>query len=207
MARSCAAPGTPMLLDLHNLHANAHNFGFDAVEYLDSLPLQAIRQVHIAGGRQRALSRRSQVSGSSTIISTGLQSACSICWPTSPRRPSAVDDHAGARRPLPRLPGAAGRAGSGARRRRRRTAQEGRARRTGQAPTCGGRRVSTNEERLEAVLARLYTDEAYRTAFLASPEEAARAEGLDATDCEGARGDRSRRALTWRRRAMPAKGR
>ncbi len=45
------ATGAPMLLDLHNLHANAHNFGFDAVEYLDSLPLQAIRQVHIAGGR------------------------------------------------------------------------------------------------------------------------------------------------------------
>ena len=44
--------------------------------------------------------------------------------------------------------------------------------------------MTTNEERFEAVLARLYTDEAYRTAFLASPEEAARAEGLDATDCE-----------------------
>ncbi len=42
-----------------------------------------------------------------------------------------------------------------------------------------------NGEKLEAVLARLYTDEAYRVAFLESPAEVARAEGLDATDIEG----------------------
>lgn len=42
-----------------------------------------------------------------------------------------------------------------------------------------------NGERLEAVLARLYTDEAYRAAFLANPREAARAEGLSEADGEG----------------------
>lgn len=51
------ATGAPMLLDLHNLHANAHNFGFDAVEYLDSLPLHLVRQVHLAGGRRVRLRR------------------------------------------------------------------------------------------------------------------------------------------------------
>lgn len=42
---------TDMLLDLHNLHANSQNFGFDPRRYLDSLPPGAIRIVHLAGGR------------------------------------------------------------------------------------------------------------------------------------------------------------
>jgi hypothetical protein len=42
--------GCELLLDLHNLYANAHNFGFDAFETLRSLP--APRLVHLAGGRR-----------------------------------------------------------------------------------------------------------------------------------------------------------
>jgi uncharacterized protein (UPF0276 family) len=45
-----AATGCELLLDLHNLHANAHNFGFDAFEVVRSLP--APRLVHLAGGRR-----------------------------------------------------------------------------------------------------------------------------------------------------------
>ena len=44
-----AATGCDLLLDLHNLHANAHNFRFDAVGVIRSLP--APRLIHIAGGR------------------------------------------------------------------------------------------------------------------------------------------------------------
>jgi uncharacterized protein len=44
------ATGCELLLDLHNLHANATNFGFDAVEVVHSLP--APRLIHIAGGRR-----------------------------------------------------------------------------------------------------------------------------------------------------------
>jgi uncharacterized protein (UPF0276 family) len=40
-----------MLLDLHNLHANAVNFGFDACAALDALPLARVAQIHIAGGK------------------------------------------------------------------------------------------------------------------------------------------------------------
>jgi len=40
-----------LLLDLHNLHANATNFGFDALAVLDALPVHRIRAVHLAGGR------------------------------------------------------------------------------------------------------------------------------------------------------------
>ncbi|HYK05403.1 MAG TPA: DUF692 domain-containing protein [Thermoanaerobaculia bacterium] len=45
-----AATGCELLLDLHNLYANAHNFGFDAFEVVRSLP--APRLVHLAGGRR-----------------------------------------------------------------------------------------------------------------------------------------------------------
>jgi len=39
-----------LLLDLHNLHANATNFGFDAAGLIAKLPADRIRAVHLAGG-------------------------------------------------------------------------------------------------------------------------------------------------------------
>ena len=39
-----------LLLDLHNLHANAVNFGFDARAALARLPLDRVAVVHLAGG-------------------------------------------------------------------------------------------------------------------------------------------------------------
>lgn len=41
----------PLLLDLHNLYANALNFGHDPVRMLHRLPLQRVRIVHLSGGR------------------------------------------------------------------------------------------------------------------------------------------------------------
>jgi len=40
-----------LLLDLHNLHANACNFGFDAREVIARLPADRIRAIHLAGGK------------------------------------------------------------------------------------------------------------------------------------------------------------
>ncbi|HYO76536.1 MAG TPA: DUF692 family protein [Thermoanaerobaculia bacterium] len=45
-----ATTGCELLLDLHNLHANAHNFGFDPFEVVRALP--APRLIHLAGGRR-----------------------------------------------------------------------------------------------------------------------------------------------------------
>ncbi|HEX7180844.1 MAG TPA: DUF692 domain-containing protein [Thermoanaerobaculia bacterium] len=39
-----------LLLDLENVHANARNHGYDPVEYLESLPLERVVEVHLAGG-------------------------------------------------------------------------------------------------------------------------------------------------------------
>lgn len=43
--------GVPLLLDLHNLHANATNFGFDPSAYLDRIDAHRVGLVHVAGGR------------------------------------------------------------------------------------------------------------------------------------------------------------
>lgn len=40
-----------LLLDLHNLHANATNFGFDALSVIRSLDPARIGAIHLAGGR------------------------------------------------------------------------------------------------------------------------------------------------------------
>lgn len=46
-----AACHAPLLLDLHNLHANAANFAFDAAAVVDALAPDAIGAIHLAGGR------------------------------------------------------------------------------------------------------------------------------------------------------------
>jgi uncharacterized protein (UPF0276 family) len=44
--------GCELLLDLHNVHTNATNFGFDSHQFIKALPLERIRTIHIAGGRK-----------------------------------------------------------------------------------------------------------------------------------------------------------
>ena len=46
-----AASGCGLLLDLHNLYANATNFGFDPLRFLAEIPLARVGCIHIAGGR------------------------------------------------------------------------------------------------------------------------------------------------------------
>ncbi|HEV2834529.1 MAG TPA: DUF692 family protein, partial [Pyrinomonadaceae bacterium] len=40
-----------LLLDLHNLHANAVNFHFDPIDFLARLPMERISTIHLAGGK------------------------------------------------------------------------------------------------------------------------------------------------------------
>lgn len=51
LTKTAAATGAPLLLDLHNLYANAVNFKFNVREAIAALPLPAITAVHLAGGR------------------------------------------------------------------------------------------------------------------------------------------------------------
>lgn len=51
MAQIARASGCDLLLDLHNLYANSVNFRFDPLQFLEELPLERVRTIHIAGGR------------------------------------------------------------------------------------------------------------------------------------------------------------
>jgi uncharacterized protein (UPF0276 family) len=42
--------GCALLLDLHNLYANARNFGHEPLELLRAFPLERVRVVHLSGG-------------------------------------------------------------------------------------------------------------------------------------------------------------
>lgn len=50
VTRALDATGCGLLLDLHNLHADAVNQGFDAAAALEALPLERVVEVHLAGG-------------------------------------------------------------------------------------------------------------------------------------------------------------
>lgn len=49
LKRLCSATGCFLLLDVNNLYVNCANHGFDASVYLSSLPLDRVRQIHLAG--------------------------------------------------------------------------------------------------------------------------------------------------------------
>jgi len=48
--RLVAATGCGLLLDVTNIHTNATNHHFDPLAFLESMPLAAVVQVHVAGG-------------------------------------------------------------------------------------------------------------------------------------------------------------
>ncbi len=45
--------GCGLLLDVNNLYVSARNHGFDAMDYLDALPVEAVLQYHLAGYTHR----------------------------------------------------------------------------------------------------------------------------------------------------------
>jgi uncharacterized protein len=46
----CAETGASILLDVENLHLNACNHRFNPYVFLDGLPADAVKEVHVAGG-------------------------------------------------------------------------------------------------------------------------------------------------------------
>lgn len=48
----CARTGCGLLLDVNNIYVSATNHGFDAIAYLDGIPTERVRQIHLAGHSQ-----------------------------------------------------------------------------------------------------------------------------------------------------------
>lgn len=52
IAALCQRTGCGLLLDVNNIHVSAVNHGFDAHAYIAGVPLEQVRQIHLAGHTQ-----------------------------------------------------------------------------------------------------------------------------------------------------------
>jgi Uncharacterized protein conserved in bacteria len=66
----CARTGCYLLLDVNNVYVSAVNHGADPQAYLDALPWERVRQVHLAGHSQ----------GRALLIDTHDQPVCDPVW-------------------------------------------------------------------------------------------------------------------------------
>lgn len=73
LAAIVAESGCGLLLDVNNVYVNAHNHGFDAVDFLQRLPLHAVQQIHLAGHSDDAL-------GSGLLVDTHDAPVCEGVW-------------------------------------------------------------------------------------------------------------------------------
>ena len=62
--------GCELLLDVNNVYVSASNHGFDARDFLDGIPAERVRQIHLAGHRQ----------GAELLIDSHDSPVCSGVW-------------------------------------------------------------------------------------------------------------------------------
>jgi uncharacterized protein (UPF0276 family) len=72
IARVCEEADCGLLLDVNNLYVNATNFGFDAHEWLATVPLHRVVQLHVAGHQwfDEALTPRAPRDEGALIVDT-----------------------------------------------------------------------------------------------------------------------------------------
>ena len=66
----CRRTGCGLLLDVNNIFVSAQNHGFDALAYIDGVPAERVRQVHLAG----------HTVGEAMLIDTHDQPVCASVW-------------------------------------------------------------------------------------------------------------------------------
>lgn len=70
LAAMCARTGCYLLLDVNNIFVSGSNHDFDPDAYLDALPAERVRQMHLAGHSQ----------GDGLLIDTHDQPVCDAVW-------------------------------------------------------------------------------------------------------------------------------
>ncbi len=186
VAAVLSASECDLLLDLHNLHCNASNFGFEAGAFLDRIPADRIATVHLAGGR-RVLHER--------ILDDHLHDVPDPVYALlvevaarAPRPLTVLIERDGRYPPidarLAELDRAREALAEGRRRHGpRRTPHVDLERQNGR-PGGSSRQAFATSSRFEAFLTQLFVVEEARQHFLAQPEAAAHAAGLSASECQ-----------------------
>lgn len=172
VSQALGASDCDLLLDLHNLHANAVNFAYDPVGFLDSIPIERVRAVHLAGGKR--------IQG--RILDDHVHDVPAPVYDLlvelaarAPQPLTVILERDGAYPPFEQLLAQLERA--------RAALAEGRGRRSSArrafdlAPMPAGIRPS--DPRLQALLAELFVDAGARAQFLADPRNSALRAGLD----------------------------
>lgn len=181
------ASDAPLLLDLHNLYANAVNFANDSAnapfEALRSLQLDRVMTVHIAGGRWLAADNGSDkrwLDDHLHPVPDAVFAMLEELAALAPQPLTVVLERDGAYPPMSDLLLELHLARAAMRRGRKRQSQAACAH-SGRVDTFSASGQSAN---LEALLARIYVDASIRADFLSSPLQFARAHNLNAADAE-----------------------
>jgi uncharacterized protein (UPF0276 family) len=74
LAALAARSGCGLLLDVNNLYVSACNHGFDARRYLEALPRDAVREIHVAGHAPTRVRDRE------LLIDTHDRPVCAAVW-------------------------------------------------------------------------------------------------------------------------------
>jgi uncharacterized protein (UPF0276 family) len=74
LAAVASKSGCGILLDVNNVYVSARNHGFDAREYLDALPREAVHEIHLAGHSTRLLD------GRELLVDTHDARICDEVW-------------------------------------------------------------------------------------------------------------------------------
>ena len=173
-----------LLLDLHNLYANGTNFGVDPAAVLRACPADRIRTIHIAGGvNVHAGSETRVVDDHLHDVPDPVYDLLEIVGERVPHPVDVVLERDGAFPSLDVLLGQLDRARDALTRGRARAQQALRARQDWlqsavRRATAIDRRDLTDSLRLEALLARVYTDDQARARFVAAPVQEAIHAGL-----------------------------
>ncbi len=70
LAEVCARTGCYLLLDINNIHVSGANHGFDPEAFLRGIPVDRVRQIHLAGHSQ----------GEAMLIDTHDTPVCEAVW-------------------------------------------------------------------------------------------------------------------------------
>ncbi len=66
--------GCGLLLNVNNVYVSAHNHGFDAREFLERLPVNAVKEIHLAGHS------RNSFGGRDILVDTHSTHVCADVW-------------------------------------------------------------------------------------------------------------------------------
>jgi len=181
------AADAPLLLDLHNLYANAVNFGrapaTAPLEVLRALPAERVGTVHIAGGRWLAAEpgdreEKRWLDDHLHPVPDAVFCMLEELAALTPHALTVVLERDGAYPPMDDLLLELQLARAAMRRGRERQSQSA----TKAANPARNAGSGANSARLESLLARIYVDEPLRASFFAAPEEFARRHALNVED-------------------------